>query len=78
MSERTVTRPHEATPAEDKGRRTSTGSAKATTIVADIDRAKSAANTRASKWRDENRAALSDANRFLGRHGLWSDGERPF
>jgi antitoxin CcdA len=33
---------------------------------------------RAEQWLKENRAALDDANAFLARHGLWSDGKRQF
>jgi antitoxin CcdA len=29
-------------------------------------------------WLEENREALADANVFLERHGLWSDGKRQF
>lgn len=29
-------------------------------------------------WLEENREALADANAFLERHGLWSDGQRQF
>jgi prevent-host-death family protein len=34
--------------------------------------------SRADNWRQENWEALADANAFLARHGLWSDGKRPF
>lgn len=30
------------------------------------------------QWRDENQGALDDANTFLTRYGLWSDGRRQF
>ncbi len=33
---------------------------------------------RAEQWLKENRRALADANAFLARHGLWSDGKRQF
>lgn len=33
---------------------------------------------RAKRWLSENREALADANAFLTRHGLWSDGKRQF
>lgn len=33
---------------------------------------------RADRWLEENREALNDANAFLARHGLWSDGKRQF
>lgn len=33
---------------------------------------------RADRWLKENREALADANDFLARHGLWSDGKRQF
>lgn len=29
-------------------------------------------------WRAENRGAIADANDFLAKHGLWSDGLRQF
>lgn len=32
----------------------------------------------ADQWLKENREALADANAFLARHGLWSDGKRQF
>ena len=34
--------------------------------------------TRQQRWIEENRGALADANAFLDRHGLWSDGKRQF
>lgn len=33
---------------------------------------------RQKAWKAENRGALDDANGFLERHGLWSDGLRQF
>jgi transcriptional regulator with XRE-family HTH domain len=33
---------------------------------------------RQKRWLEENRSALVDANEFLARHGLWSDGKRQF
>jgi antitoxin CcdA len=33
---------------------------------------------RRERWLKENREALEDANVFLARHGLWSDGKRQF
>jgi transcriptional regulator with XRE-family HTH domain len=36
------------------------------------------AEARQRRWLDENREALTDANAFLARHGLWSDGKRQF
>jgi hypothetical protein len=33
-------------------------------------------DARQRHWLRENRGALSDANEFLSRHGLWSDGRR--
>jgi post-segregation antitoxin (ccd killing protein) len=33
---------------------------------------------RQQRWIEENRAALEDANAFLERYGLWSDGKRLF
>jgi antitoxin CcdA len=36
------------------------------------------AEARRRRWLDENREALADANAFLERHGLWSDGKRLF
>ena len=33
---------------------------------------------RRERWLKENREALEDANAFLARHGLWSDGKRQF
>jgi antitoxin CcdA len=36
------------------------------------------ADLRRRRWLEENREAIADANAFLERHGLWSDGERQF
>ena len=36
------------------------------------------AEGRRAAWRAENRGAIADANAFLERHGLWSDGLRQF
>jgi transcriptional regulator with XRE-family HTH domain len=36
------------------------------------------AEARQQRWIEENRDALVDANAFLARHGLWSDGKRQF
>jgi len=36
------------------------------------------ADARAKQWLKENREALADANAFLARYGLWSDGKRQF
>ncbi|MEA2736994.1 MAG: Helix-turn-helix domain [Acetobacteraceae bacterium] len=36
------------------------------------------AEARQQRWITENRDALTDANDFLARHGLWSDGKRQF
>jgi transcriptional regulator with XRE-family HTH domain len=36
------------------------------------------AEARRQRWIEENRDALADANAFLVRHGLWSDGKRLF
>jgi post-segregation antitoxin (ccd killing protein) len=33
---------------------------------------------RQAAWRMLNRPALTDANAFLKRYGLWSDGKRQF
>ena len=30
------------------------------------------------RWIDANRDAIEDTNRFLAKHGLWSDGKRRF
>jgi antitoxin CcdA len=36
------------------------------------------ARTRSQRWLEENREAIADANTFLVRYGLWSDGKRQF
>lgn len=36
------------------------------------------AEARQQRWIQDNRGALADANAFLARHGLWSDGKRQF
>jgi transcriptional regulator with XRE-family HTH domain len=36
------------------------------------------AEARQQRWIEENGGALADANAFLTRHGLWSDGKRQF
>jgi transcriptional regulator with XRE-family HTH domain len=36
------------------------------------------AEARQRRWIEENRDALTDANAFLARHGLWSDSKRQF
>jgi antitoxin CcdA len=36
------------------------------------------AEARRHRWLQENRDALQDANRFLEKYGLWSDGRRQF
>jgi transcriptional regulator with XRE-family HTH domain len=36
------------------------------------------ADARQRRWREENHGAIADANMFLERHGLWSDGKRQF
>ncbi len=36
------------------------------------------AKARSERWLEENRDAIADANSFLARHGLWSDGKRLF
>ena len=33
---------------------------------------------RSERWLEENREAIADANAFLARNGLWSDGKRQF
>lgn len=33
---------------------------------------------RQQEWLAQNRPALDDANEFLAKHGLWSDGARQF
>ena len=36
------------------------------------------AESRSLIWREENKGAIEDANKFLERRGLWSDGKRQF
>jgi ribosome-binding protein aMBF1 (putative translation factor) len=36
------------------------------------------AKARQHRWLQDNREALHDANRFLEKYGLWSDGRRQF
>jgi antitoxin CcdA len=36
------------------------------------------AKAQGERWLEENREAIADANSFLERHGLWSDGKRLF
>lgn len=36
------------------------------------------ADLRSWRWLAENREALAEANAFLARYGLWSDGKRLF
>jgi transcriptional regulator with XRE-family HTH domain len=36
------------------------------------------AEARQQRWLEQNRDALADANAFLDRYGLWSDGKRQF
>jgi len=43
-----------------------------------VDLHKVLAEARQRKWLEENRGALADANVFLERYGLWSDGKRLF
>jgi transcriptional regulator with XRE-family HTH domain len=43
-----------------------------------VDLAHIVAEARQRRWLDENREALTDANAFLARYGLWSDGKRQF
>jgi transcriptional regulator with XRE-family HTH domain len=43
-----------------------------------VDLQRIVTEARQQRWREENRQALSDANAFLARHGLWSDGKRQF
>ncbi len=35
-------------------------------------------DARGKLWREENAGAIADANAYLDRHGLWSDGRRQF
>jgi transcriptional regulator with XRE-family HTH domain len=43
-----------------------------------VDLSQVVAEARQRRWLDENRQALTDANAFLARYGLWSDGKRQF
>ncbi len=43
-----------------------------------VDLEKVVADARRQRWLDENREAFADANAFLARPGLWSDGRRLF
>ena len=43
-----------------------------------VDLRKVVGEARQQQWRTENREALADANAFLARNGLWSDGKRQF
>lgn len=43
-----------------------------------IDLKQVVAEARRQRWLEENRAAIADANAFLARCGLWSDGRRLF
>jgi transcriptional regulator with XRE-family HTH domain len=43
-----------------------------------VDLRKVVGEARQQQWRTENREALADANAFLTRNGLWSDGKRQF
>lgn len=43
-----------------------------------VDLHRVVAEARQQRWIEENRGALADANAFLARHGLWSDGKRQF
>jgi len=43
-----------------------------------IDLRSVVAEARQQRWLQQNRDALADANAFLTRHGLWSDGKRQF
>jgi antitoxin CcdA len=36
------------------------------------------AENRSRVWLEEHAGAIADANEFLGRRGLWSDGKRQF
>jgi post-segregation antitoxin (ccd killing protein) len=40
--------------------------------------AQSEAAERVREWLTENKSALADANEYLARYGLWSDGKRLF
>jgi len=43
-----------------------------------VDLPQVVAEARQRRWLDENREALTDANAFLARYGLWSAGKRQF
>ncbi len=43
-----------------------------------VDLKQIVAEARQQRWRQENKDALADANAFLIRYGLWSDGKRQF
>lgn len=43
-----------------------------------VDLPQVVADARQRRWIEDNRGALADANTFLERHGLWSDGKRQF
>ena len=51
-----------------------------TDLTAVAERALAAAlnDARRARWREENAAAIAEANRELERNGLWSDGLRQF
>lgn len=44
----------------------------------DVDLHQVVAEARRRRWLEDNRGALEDANAFLSRYGLWSDGRRQF
>jgi antitoxin CcdA len=48
------------------------------TAVVDRHLRQVVAEARQRRWLVENRSALADANAFLDRYGLWSDGKRLF
>ena len=50
--------------------------AEARALGVDLDEV--VAEARRRRWLQENRDALQDANRFLEKYGLWSDGRRQF
>jgi transcriptional regulator with XRE-family HTH domain len=43
-----------------------------------VDLKQVVADARQRRWVDENRGAIEDANTFLTKDGLWSDGKRLF
>jgi transcriptional regulator with XRE-family HTH domain len=43
-----------------------------------IDLRQVISEARQQRWQAENREALADANAFVARNGLWSDGKRQF